>query len=163
MCTSSSESASVSSINSSTAPKHQQTKLKRVLKHKKLQENTSKRTSGGMAGFLSPVIYIMREKHDDQVKLNFTLTVALAGVGVSLTSTTRSHTNSILFTRIQSLVEINNVYEKYSIRLKRFEIIDGRPSDLNGRGSTNRPDKVLLTSNADAFHSTRYMNVKFER
>lgn len=85
--------------------------------------------SGGdsmRAGILAPVIYIMREKNDDeQVKLNFTLTVSLAGFSLSLVDH-QANVNSIILTRIQSQTDINNIYEKHSLKLKRFDIIASR-------------------------------------
>lgn len=131
MTSSSSETTSVSSINSTSVSKHKPQKYstKRVLKSSRRVSQTQlvkQPMSGGdsmRAGILAPVIYIMREKNDDeQVKLNFTLTVSLAGFSLSLVDH-QANVNSILLTRIQSQTDINNIYEKHSLKLKRFDII----------------------------------------
>lgn len=159
MGSSSSESASISSMSSSSAlnnnNNNNKNQIKRPVKIKKSTEKTTPKhhnyQSGGVSDILSPVVSIMREKNDDQVKLNFTLSVLLAGFQVSLVNdqakevndANRLPTNTILVTRIQTQADMNNIYEKLSFRVKKFEVF----SNDNGNNS------VLLTSDPGVFES----------
>ena len=150
IASSSSECGSISSINSNSAFKKNQTK--RALK----SSNSTKHPNTNLPDILSPVISIMREKNDDQVKLNFTLSVSLGGVQISFVDN-RSHTNSIVLTRIQSQIDLNNIYEKIIFKLKKFEIIDG------DRSVNVSNESVLLTSDPNVYESSININKKIER
>lgn len=155
MGSSSSESASISSMSSSSAlNNNNKNQIKRPVKIKKSTEKTPKHhnyqsgAASGVSDILSPVVSIMREKNDDQVKLNFTLSVLLAGFQVSLVNDTakedervRLPTNTILVTRIQTQADMNNIYEKLSFRVKKFEIF------------SNDNNVVVLTSDPGVFES----------
>ena len=152
IASSSSESGSISSINSNSAFKKNQTK--RALKS---ANSATKHPNTHLPDILSPVISIMREKNDDQVKLNFTLSVFLGGVKISFVDN-RSRTNSIALTRIQSQIDLNNIYEKIIFKLKKFEIID---CDQIGNSATT--ENVLLTSDPNVYDSSINVNKKVER
>lgn len=99
----------------------------------------------------------MREKHDDQVKLNFTLSISLASLSISLINTD-SAVNSIRLTCIQSQTDINNIFEKYSLRLKRFDIVYG----FENSTSSEAVEKVIITSDQTTFNPNMYLNFKVE-
>lgn len=115
-----------------------------------------------LVGILSPVISIMREKHDEQIKLNFALFVSFAGIHFASIDS-RMRANVVKCTRVQCQADINSVYEKYSLRLKRIEIVDRVVGAAISATPGERSENVLLTSDVNAFDSSMFLNATFER
>lgn len=132
------------------------------------KNHTTSDGTNNMVGILAPVIYIMREKNDDQVKLNFTLSVSLAGVSLRLIDA-QSNSNTVVLTRLQSQTDLNNIYEKHSLRLKRFEIVSNGTSGGGGETVIVSSDHGLadatlgLHSSTSAVSKPTFLDVTFTR
>jgi hypothetical protein len=92
----------------------------------------------------SPSIMVMRErKHDEQVKLNFSSQLTLAGtLSICMIDDNQSRQVKLSMHKLYSLVETNNVFQKCIIRLRRIEILN---ESINEAGQSGIESLIVCT------------------
>ena len=97
----------------------------------------------------APVVLIMREKTDDQVNLNFSLSLQISYLAINLVHDTKFQTNLIL-QRAITQIDINNIFQKFELRVKNFLA-------LNENGSDNNLEKIIVSTETDLMNKNLYL------
>jgi hypothetical protein len=116
-------------------------------------------------GLVSPVVHsILRERSEEQVKLNFTLQIAVNRF--NLTMMMVNDEKKIIdenylkfsFDRMISQLDLNNVYQKFLFKIKAFEVYTDRKNNYENNDN-NLIDRTIFTSNSKLFNDELYLNL----
>ena len=115
--------------------------------------NTGLNNPGGR---LSPTIYVMREKNEEQVQLNFTLLLSVANINLNLVSDNSTHSNEKVFKlsllKINSQLDANSSFQKLLLNLKKFQITE---ESLNAP-ALNKIDSIIFSSDPDCINKNLF-------
>lgn len=115
---------------------------------------------------LSPVVHLIeREKNQDQVKINLSVNFFILNLNLNLID----QNNSVKFSlnRFLSESDINNVYQKYSVKIKKFEIRNEPFKDLDSLifSTENKEENFLEITFTNALISNlnKKLNESFKK
>ena len=101
-------------------------------------------------------ITVMREKLDDQPKLNFSLNLSLASLCVNLIAETSSATSNKNFDRttlqlnkLTSKLEINAIFQKLEFKLKKISLLNEASRAVNNSNESNNLEHVIINNEPD--------------
>jgi hypothetical protein len=131
----------VSSSSSSMAPPFNTLEMQE-LKRKQLKKTNIKRNQASRN--VSPTIYIMREKNEEQVQLNFTILFSLSNLSLNLINESSKILTNFSMHKMNIQLELNKTLQKCLFNLKKFEI----KNELKDKMLNN----VIFTSDADVMN-----------